>query len=79
MHVCVLLSCRHSLLLLHLLSLQACQKHGVQPGVFCLGEERAADLAHMGYTRIAYNTDLSVLVNYAVSSSTKLKGTNFSI
>jgi 2-keto-3-deoxy-L-rhamnonate aldolase RhmA len=59
--------------------LQACVKHGVQPGVFCLGEQRAAELASMGYVNIAYNTDLSVLVNYTVSSLNKLKSTNFSI
>lgn len=58
---------------------QACRKHGVQPGVFCLGEERAAELASMGYTNIAFNTDLSVLVNYTVSSMNKLKSSNFSI
>lgn len=65
--------------LLLLLLLQACKKHGVQPGVFCLGEQRAAELASMGYTNIAYNTDLSVLVNYTVSSMNKLKSSNFSI
>jgi hypothetical protein len=59
--------------------LQACVQHGVQPGVFCLGEQRAAELASMGYVNIAYNTDLSVLVNYTVSSMNKLKSTNFSI
>lgn len=58
---------------------QACRKHGVQPGVFCLGEERAAELASVGYKNIAFNTDLSVLVNYTVSSLNKLKSSNFSI
>lgn len=58
---------------------EACRRHGVQPGVFCLGEERAAELASVGYRNIAFNTDLSVLVNYTVSSMNKLKSSNFSI
>lgn len=62
-----------------MLTSQACQKHGVQPGVFCLGKQRAAELASLGYINIAYNTDLSVLVNYAVSSRSKLTGGTFSI
>lgn len=61
--------------------LQACRKHGVAPGVFCLGQERAVALAALGYTRVAYQTDLGVLVQYATSSLTALKagGAAFSI
>lgn len=69
-----------TLLMLLLSPPQACQKHAVQPGVFCLGEQRAAELANMGYANIAHNTDLSVLVNYTVSSMDKLKSSSsFSI
>lgn len=58
---------------------QACQRHGVVPGVFCLGETRAAELAAQGYVNIAYGTDLGVLVSYTGSSMEKLTSTNFSI
>jgi hypothetical protein len=53
--------------------LQACQKHGVAPGVFCLGEARAAQLAAQGYTYVAYDTDLGVVMNCSASTMAKLK------
>ncbi|KAF6255716.1 Pyruvate/Phosphoenolpyruvate kinase-like domain-containing protein [Scenedesmus sp. NREL 46B-D3] len=52
---------------------QACNNHGVAPGVFCLGEARAAQLAAQGYTYVAYNTDLGVVMNYSASTMAKLK------
>lgn len=68
--VCCFLA--HHLLLL-LSRLQACQKHSVAPGVFCLGQERAAQLAQQGYKYVAYDTDLGVLINYASSTMANLR------
>jgi hypothetical protein len=42
--------------------------------VFCLGEERAGQLAKMGFTRIGYQTELGVVVAYAQASLAKLRG-----
>jgi 2-keto-3-deoxy-L-rhamnonate aldolase RhmA len=53
--------------------LQACTKHGVAPGVFCLGEARAVQLAGQGYQYVAYDTDLGVIMNYSASTMAKLK------
>jgi 2-keto-3-deoxy-L-rhamnonate aldolase RhmA len=53
--------------------MQACKKHGVAPGVFCLGEARAAQLAGQGYQYVAYDTDLGVIMNYSASAMAKLK------
>jgi 2-keto-3-deoxy-L-rhamnonate aldolase RhmA len=55
------------------LCLQACNKHGVAPGVFCLGEARAAQLAAQGYKYVAYDTDLGVIMNYSASTMAQLK------
>uniref|UniRef100_A0A383VZ87 HpcH/HpaI aldolase/citrate lyase domain-containing protein n=1 Tax=Tetradesmus obliquus TaxID=3088 RepID=A0A383VZ87_TETOB len=54
---------------------EACNKHGVAPGVFCLGEARAAQLAAQGYKYVAYNTDLGVIMNYSASTLAKLRRT----
>jgi hypothetical protein len=61
--------------------MQGCQDAGVAPGVFCVGEEQAAALAKQGFTHIAYQTDLGVVVGYAQRSLGKLKagGASFSI
>lgn len=42
---------------------QACKKHKVTAGVFCLGQERAAQLAAKGFTNIAYGTDTGSLMD----------------
>jgi hypothetical protein len=53
--------------------LQACKKHNVAPGVFCLGEARAAQLAAQGYQYVASDTDLGVIMNYSASTMAALK------
>jgi hypothetical protein len=52
---------------------QSCRRHGVIPGVFCLGEARAKHFAGAGYVNIAYDTDLNCLINYASSTVGRLK------
>lgn len=61
------------LMLPELLTLQACERHKVAPGVFCLGVERARQLAAQGYHYIGYDTDLGVLINYSSSTVKQLK------
>ena len=45
--------------------LAACRRHGVAPGVFCLGKERAAKLGGMGYRWVGFDTDLNALISHA--------------
>jgi len=52
---------------------QACTKYGLTPGVFCLGEARAAFLAEQGFHCIAYDTDLGAIMNYTATIQSKLK------
>jgi hypothetical protein len=47
-----------------LLYLQACKKHKVTPGVFCLGEQRAKQLSAQGFINIAYGTDTGSLMDF---------------
>lgn len=56
-----------------LLALQACEKHKIAPGVFCIGEERAAQLAAKGFKYVAYDTDLGAMMNYTATVQGRLK------
>jgi hypothetical protein len=53
--------------------LQACNRHRITAGVFCLGEERAAALAGRGFTYVAYDTDLGAMMSYTASVQGRLK------
>ena len=46
----------------------------MQPGVFCLGEARAAHFAKLGYQQIAFDTDLNVLISDASGTAARLRG-----
>lgn len=59
-------------LLCLLASMQACKAHGVAPGVFCLGQARAAALAQQGFAHVGYDTDLNILINYSSSTAAEL-------
>ncbi len=56
--------------------LQVCRDKGIQPGVFCLGEGRARQFAEQGYTNIAYDVDLNVLINYSMTTVQALRSNN---
>lgn len=45
--------------------LEACRKHDVAAGTFCVGKERAAALAAMGFRFVGFDTDLNALISYA--------------
>eukprot|EP00775_Hariotina_reticulata_P005762 gene5762-6002_t len=53
--------------------LKGCAKYGLTPGVFCLGEARAALLAEQGFNCIAYDTDLGAIMNYTATIQSRLK------
>ena len=53
--------------------LQACKKHKVVAGVFCLGEKRAAHLAAKGFTNIAYGTDTGALMDFVDGMQKRLQ------
>jgi hypothetical protein len=53
---------------------QACKKHKVTPGAFCLGEERALQLAGQGFVNIAYGTDTGSLMDFVNGMQKKLQG-----
>eukprot|EP00877_Chromochloris_zofingiensis_P009735 jgi/Chrzof1/5014/Cz15g08170.t1 len=50
-----------------------CTKYGIQPGVFCLGQQRAQKLAAQGYKYVAYDVDLNVMINYSMLTMAALK------
>jgi len=52
---------------------QACGKHGIAPGVFCLGEQRARALAAQGYQYVAYDTDLNLIISSISGTQGSLK------
>jgi 2-keto-3-deoxy-L-rhamnonate aldolase RhmA len=52
---------------------QACGKHGIAPGVFCLGEQRARALAAQGYQYVAYDTDLNLIISSISGTQASLK------
>eukprot|EP00879_Flechtneria_rotunda_P019568 GHRR01020557.1.p1 GENE.GHRR01020557.1~~GHRR01020557.1.p1 ORF type:complete len:182 (+),score=47.94 GHRR01020557.1:2-547(+) len=52
---------------------QACKKHKIASGVFCIGAESAQRLANLGYDYVAFDTDLGALINYTSSSQAQLK------
>ncbi len=52
---------------------QACKKHEVTPGAFCLGEERALQLASQGFVNIAYGTDTGSLMDVVSGMQKKLQ------
>jgi hypothetical protein len=56
-----------------LLLLQACEKYKITPGVFCIGETRAAELAAKGFKYVAYDTDLGAMMSYTSSVQSRLK------
>lgn len=41
--------------------------------MFCIGEERAAQLAAKGFKYVAYDTDLGAMMNYTASIQQRLK------
>jgi hypothetical protein len=53
--------------------LQACKKHNITPGVFCLGEERATRLSAMGFVNIAYGTDTGSLMDFVNGMQKRLQ------
>jgi hypothetical protein len=59
--------------LLLLLLLQACEKYKITPGVFCIGEARAAELAAKGFKYVAYDTDLGAMMAYTSGVQARLK------
>lgn len=69
-----LLSLLLSLLLPMLLFTQSCTKYNIVPGVFCLGEARAAALAGQGFVNIAYGTDTGALQDFISGMQQRLKG-----
>jgi len=54
--------------------LQACKKHKVAAGVFCLGQERASQLAAKGFVNIAYGTDTGSLMDFVSNMQKQLQG-----
>lgn len=52
----------------------ACKKHKVTPGVFCLGEARASQLASKGFVNIAYGTDTGSLMDFVSGMQKRLQG-----
>ncbi|KAF8068167.1 rhmA [Scenedesmus sp. PABB004] len=52
---------------------QACDRHGITPGVFCLGEDRAAELGGRGFRNVAYDTDLGAMMAYTAGVQGRLK------
>jgi 2-keto-3-deoxy-L-rhamnonate aldolase RhmA len=55
---------------------EACTKAGVLPGVFCLGEARANQLAGKGFVNIAYGTDTGVLMDHVAGVQERLGGSS---
>lgn len=53
--------------------LQACARYNITAGVFCIGEERAAQLAAKGFKYVAYDTDLGAMMSYTASIQQRLK------
>lgn len=60
-------------LLLLSVCMQACKKHKITPGVFCLGEDRAARLSAMGFVNIAYGTDTGSLMDFVDGMQKRLQ------
>jgi hypothetical protein len=55
---------------------EACIKNGVTPGVFCLGQERAAQLASQGFVNIAWGTDTGSLMDLVSGTQKRLAKLN---
>ncbi|KAI8465997.1 MAG: Pyruvate/Phosphoenolpyruvate kinase-like domain-containing protein [Monoraphidium minutum] len=53
--------------------LAACRRHGVAPGAFCIGRDRAAALSAMGYEWVGFDTDLNALITYAGDAARGLR------
>lgn len=53
--------------------MQACKKHKVTPGAFCLGEARAKQLSAQGFINIAYGTDTGSLMDYVDGMQKRLR------
>lgn len=53
--------------------LKACEKYKITPGVFCIGEARAAELAAKGFKYVAYDTDLGAMMAYTSGVQARLK------
>jgi hypothetical protein len=52
---------------------QACRKHKVIPGAFCLGEARAKQLSGQGFVNIAYGTDTGSLMDHVDGMQKRLR------
>lgn len=52
---------------------QACKKHKVIPGAFCLGEQRAKQLSAQGFVNIAYGTDTGSLMDHVDGMQKRLR------
>lgn len=53
--------------------LEACEAHGVTPGVFCQGQARASQFADQGYKNIAYDADINIIINYTTFTMSALR------
>lgn len=53
-------------------TLAACRRAGVKAGAFCLGQERAGQVAAMGFDWVGFDADLNVVISYAQSAAKAL-------
>ncbi|KXZ48797.1 hypothetical protein GPECTOR_25g381 [Gonium pectorale] len=51
----------------------SCRRHGVAAGCFCLGPAAARQLAALGYSAVAFDVDLSMLLGSATASMAQLR------
>jgi 2-keto-3-deoxy-L-rhamnonate aldolase RhmA len=43
----------------------ACRRAGIKAGAFCLGKERARQVAALGYEWVGFDSDLNAAISYA--------------
>ncbi|GLC46166.1 hypothetical protein PLESTF_001115100 [Pleodorina starrii] len=53
--------------------LQACERHGVAAGCFCVGAARARELAALGYRVVGFDVDVNMVINAAAAAVGQLK------
>ncbi|GIL49250.1 hypothetical protein Vafri_5331 [Volvox africanus] len=57
----------------HTRVLEACDRHGVAAGCFCVGPFRARQLADLGYNAVGFDVDTNIVLNAAAAAMQQLK------
>ncbi|GIL73846.1 hypothetical protein Vretimale_5039 [Volvox reticuliferus] len=57
----------------HARVLEACNRHGVAAGCFCIGSFRAKQLADLGYHAVGFDVDTNIVLNAAAAAMQQLK------